>query len=72
MRLGKRERQNKNQMAILKALQGARARMVQGEKSLTKGNFENFIPTGKTRPDWSWKWKDARRIKNNGSWTNPK
>ena len=34
MRLGKRERQNKNQMAILKALQGARARMVQGEKIL--------------------------------------
>lgn len=67
-RLGKRERLAKQQRDFLAYAQGIRARAVQGERSLTRGNFDNLFPNGKSRPDWSWNWRHERRIKNNGKW----
>jgi hypothetical protein len=67
-RLGKRERANKRERELLTYAQGIRARAVPGDRSLTRSNLANLMPIGSPKVDWSYNWKTARRVKNNGHW----
>jgi hypothetical protein len=67
-RLDKRSRLALKELKRIDGEIRQRANAVEGQRSLTRGNFDNLIPSGKSRPQWGWDWKAARRIKNNGAW----
>ena len=66
-RLGKRERIALKEIKRLNTKVQVRASLIEG-RSLTRGNFDNLMPSGKSRPKWGWDWKADRRISAKGSW----